>query len=302
MGKSDFMALSVQDMRLLLALKDLGTVSRAAEQLEISQSSASYGLEKLRRAFSDPLFVRQGAGMAATARGDEAAAYCADMLPGFEALATPAGFDPATSTRTFRIAATAYEIFGLLADRHQALRQEAPRIVLHVDDIDNPNAVEKLHGQWDMLFSPYVPETGGLKQRKLFEDSYAIFFDPEQIEPPNSIEAIAAAQHAVVSRDGNTRTNVQRALEARGVNRRIGLIVSSFEHLPTMMRGTPLVATLPQRFANGLFQDFAHVPAPLGLPNLSLYMVWSGAHDPDPGHRWLRNFLAQRTGATSGEA
>lgn len=293
MGKSDFMALSVQDMRLLLALHELGTVSRAAEKLEISQSSASYGLNKLRRALSGPLFVRQGAGMAATARGEEAAAYCKNVLLGLEALATPDRFEPQTSTRSFRVAATTYEIFGLLCGKYQALRQIAPRITLHIDDIDNVNAVEQLNNRWDILLTPYLPETGGLKQRKLLEDTYAVFFDPEHSEPPSSIEELAAAKHAVVSRDGNTRTNIQRALEAHGQSREIRLIVSSFEHLPPLMRGTPLVATLPQRFAKDLFQGFAHVPAPLGLPNLSLHMVWSEVHDSDPGHSWLRKFLAR---------
>lgn len=289
-------------MRLLLALHDLGTVSGAAEQLEISQSSASYGLDKLRRAFSDPLFVRQGAGMAATARGKEASDYFASVLPGFETLAAPERFDPATSTRTFRVAATTYEVFGLLTGKYQALRQIAPHIVLHVDDIDNARAAQQLNSRWDILLTPYVPETGGLKQRKLFNDTYAAFFDPDHAEPPSSTDKLAAAKHAVVSRDGNTRTNIQRALEASGHSRDISLIVSSFEHLPALMRGTPLVATLPQRFANDLFRGFAHVPAPLDLPDLALHMVWSEVHDPDPGHRWLRNFLAQRTNGSNSAA
>jgi DNA-binding transcriptional LysR family regulator len=44
------------------------SVSRAAERLEIAQASASIALNKLRRHFGDPLFVRTSQGMEPTPR------------------------------------------------------------------------------------------------------------------------------------------------------------------------------------------------------------------------------------------
>ena len=294
MEKSDADGLSIQDMRLLQALEVQGTVSGAAEKLGISQSSASYGLDKLRRAFSDPLFVRQGAIMVPTAHGSDVAQYVSATLSRLDVLRRPTQFNPAASKRVFRIAATGYEIFSLLVEAHRALREQAPNVLFHVDEIDNPNAVKHLQKRWDILLSPAPPEAAGIMRRKLFEDRYATFYDPSHQTAPATLKDFTAAPHAIVSKDGDTRTIVEQAIEAQGLTRRIGLIVSSFDHLPAFMKGTPLISTLPARFAQGLFRDFGSIPSPLPMENLSLYMIWSEVHTTDPGHRWLREFLTQQ--------
>src|ERR1700676_1617667 len=62
------------DINLLVAFDALmltRSVTRAAEQLHVSQSAVSHMLSRLRHALADPLFVKQGNRMLATVRAEQ---------------------------------------------------------------------------------------------------------------------------------------------------------------------------------------------------------------------------------------
>ena len=61
----------IRHMRIFLALHAAKNVSRAAQQVGLSQSSVSIALGQLRERYSDPLFVRTSGGMQATPRAEQ---------------------------------------------------------------------------------------------------------------------------------------------------------------------------------------------------------------------------------------
>jgi DNA-binding transcriptional LysR family regulator len=65
----DSRAPQVADLRAALALLQERTVTRAAQRLGLTQSALSYQLERMRKRFGDPLFVRVGNRMSPTAPG-----------------------------------------------------------------------------------------------------------------------------------------------------------------------------------------------------------------------------------------
>jgi DNA-binding transcriptional LysR family regulator len=93
----------------LQALLELRNVSRAAERLQLSQPATSAALARLRRHFGDDLLVRVG-------RAYELTPFAQALLPLVEeamqhvqrATRIRSGFDPASSERTFVIAASDY--------------------------------------------------------------------------------------------------------------------------------------------------------------------------------------------------
>src|SRR5687767_7437605 len=77
-------------------------VGRAARQLNLTASAVSHGLARLRKLFTDPLFLRTPKGVVPTARADELAPAVTDILSrvgAVVAMSTP--FDPRTSVRRF---------------------------------------------------------------------------------------------------------------------------------------------------------------------------------------------------------
>ena len=70
------MNLATLDLNLLKALDALlrtESVSRSAQRLNVTQSAVSHALKRLRDIFGDPLLVRDGGVMRATARAQPCA-------------------------------------------------------------------------------------------------------------------------------------------------------------------------------------------------------------------------------------
>lgn len=284
----DINALDVKTLRLLLAIADTGSVSAGAARRNMTQSTASYGLEKLRGAFNDPIFIRSGRGVAPSARGEEIIDGCRDLIERLDLLAAPVEFTPGQAKRDFVIGAAAYELETLLPPLRRKLADDAPgcRLVIRAQDLDNQ--MDRLAHDWDLGLMTAPAENAALKRSLLVEDDYVTFHDPAAGPGPDSLEAYCAAPHAMATLGGAIRSHVDEALAEHGLKREIALVVNSLESLVPMMRGSNLITTLPRGIAGSLMRDFAALPCPLPLKRLPIYMVWHARHDSEPGHKWLR--------------
>lgn len=288
MENIDINGLDIKTLRLLLAIADQGSVSKAAEARAMTQSTASYGLDKLRAAFKDPLFVRAGQGMTVTARGSHIVEGCRDFLAALDTLSLDDRFDPAETDRDFVISAAAYEVETILVPSRRMLARDAPGARLVVRGLDLRQVTGQLDSDVDLALLATPTDSPILKRRLLFEDDYVTFFDPTARKAPRSITSFSAAPHAMATLGGKTSSQIDTALTAQGFRRRVALTVSSLESLPSMMRGSDLITTLPRRIGQGLMRDFAQASCPLELPRLSIYALWHARKDTDAGHRWLR--------------
>src|SRR5437868_5534107 len=97
-------AIQLADLRALMAVLRDGTVTRAAQSLGLTQSALSYQLDRMRKTFGDQLFVRVGNRMAATPFAQRLADPARRVLHIVDTEVAQLGrFDPATTTRTFRL-------------------------------------------------------------------------------------------------------------------------------------------------------------------------------------------------------
>jgi len=293
MENFDINALDIKTLRLLIAIADSGSVSLAAERRGMTQSTASYGLEKLRQAFGDPLFIRSGRGVIATEGGEKVVAACRESLTQLDALGALRQFDPGSAKRDFVFAATGYELETLLVPLRQVLEKEAPMTRMIVRALDLSKLVEKLATEWDLALMSEPPNVPFLKKALLFEDDYVTFYDPEVREAPKTLEAFCAAGHAVATLGGSPVSEVDRQLETLGRARHIALMVSHFEGLARLMRGTPYITTLAKGKAQGLMRDFDFTECVVSLPKVPIYAVWHVRKHADPSQMWLRQRLKQ---------
>src|SRR5687767_12331852 len=102
------------NLNLLLALDALLTtssVTRASEQMKVTQSAMSGSLSMLRTYFNDPLLVPVGKKLYRTTLAEQMAEPLRAVLSELEALAAmKPGFEPISSQRTFRIMASEYGV------------------------------------------------------------------------------------------------------------------------------------------------------------------------------------------------
>ncbi|MFF8726992.1 LysR family transcriptional regulator [Streptomyces sp. NPDC015171] len=293
-------------LRVLDALLQENSVTRAAERLGTSPAAVSRTLARLRRIVGDPLLVRAGQGLVPTPRALELQDEVGALLRGCDNVLRPgAGFDAAHLQRTFTVQATDLLLTGLAGTLTDRIHAEAPQ----VDVVFLPEAVEGgpgLRQGWvDVelgVLGHLDPEirTRGLTRATLVgvaRSGHPLF--------GGRIDArrFAAADHIGISRMGKRLGPIDSALAERGLRRRVAVVVPSHTSAMLLARDTDLVALtladwLPDTIAALGLRTF---PVPLELAPLDFGMAWHPRNSTDPAHRWFRDHLAAAVSTPPGE-
>ena len=294
--------LSSVDLNLLVAFDSLmaeRNVTRAAERNGLTQPAVSKALNRLRYLFGDPLFVRRDRAMEPTARALELAGPIHGALAAISrTLTLPTAFDPASASAIIKIATIDLYHMNLLPALVRHLRRYAPGVDMQVRANDCSSLRERLaDGQIDLAFAPLGNRTGDLTAEPLWSDHLVTLVGPNNALPDSmSLEAYAAAEHVVdaghvqVSPDGVGTSVVDAILSARGLRRRIMLVLPNSAGVPFVVAETDLIATLPSRIVRGLcpVPNIRILNPPLPGVEVSPQMFWHRRTDADPLQIWLR--------------
>jgi DNA-binding transcriptional LysR family regulator len=293
MSDFDWLDLDARLLRLLVTVVDTGSVTAAAQRLGVTQSAVSHLLDKLRRITGDALFTKAGRSIAPTARALALADKARALLGDLERFAEPEHFDPARWATHFTIAANDFQRDALLPGLMQGLRALAPGVTLRVipSDVPTPEMLRQQHCQ--LVISPRPPEGADLVQKRLFTDHYRVFYDSAMRSAPRTRREYLAAEHVSVLYTPNRPLDLDRVLQARGIERRFRVLVPGFAGLASFVRGTELLATAPGLLSAHLLQGLAQAEVPVPCPSLPMYMVWHQRHQHDRAHLWLRAQLTQ---------
>jgi len=288
MSKFDHSDLDGHLLQLLVAVVETGSVTGAAQHLGVTQSAVSHLLDKLRAITGDPLFVKSGRGIVATARAEELAAQARGLLRQLQHFAHSGEFDPANWQTTFTIAANDFQRDLLLPPLAARLRTQAPGVVLRVIPSGVPRLETLRADDCQLVISPRPPEGSDIVQKRLFEDQYRVFYDLSVRSAPLDEAEYLAADHATVVYEPRRSLDLDQHLANTGVNRRFTVMVPSFSALPAFVRGTPLLATVPALLARHTLSGLASCPPPVTCPTMPMYLIWHARYQQDAAHRWLR--------------
>ncbi|MBS7777254.1 LysR family transcriptional regulator [Acidovorax sp. CCYZU-2555] len=289
------------DMKLLAVFDEIyktRSVSRAGENLGMAQTSVSLALARLRLIFDDPLFVRTGEGMLPTPR---AAALVPQLRAALELLQTATrqqpAFDPASSSRTLRIAMTDISHLEFLPTLVNKVTNAAPDVHIEVLRITPDTAKLLESGEADLAIG-YMPELeSGFYQQKLFDDGFACVVGQQhpQIKQRMTQKMFSNARHVRLAAPGTGNEIVEQELKRRGVRRKVALSLPTLPGVGNLLANTELIATVPQRVAQTLVK-IAHVKAlapPYAFPEFSIKQHWHERYQHDPANRWLRSTVAE---------
>src|SRR3974390_1336028 len=93
MSNIDYSDLDGRALRLFLAVLETGSVTAAAAELGLTQSAVSHALQKLRAIARDPLFVKSGRGIVATAHAEALAVEARALLASMREFSRGARFE-----------------------------------------------------------------------------------------------------------------------------------------------------------------------------------------------------------------
>ncbi|MBO6948928.1 MAG: LysR family transcriptional regulator [Rhodospirillales bacterium] len=288
------------DLNLLVyfdVLMQMRHVSRAAAYLGVGQPAMSAALGRLRELFEDPLLVRQGHEMVPTQRALNLEAEVKKVLRGIEDVIEPPGdFDPAASTRAFRLRMSDLLTFLALQDFARMLEESAPGITLTVDHFAPDETADALTGdKIDVAISTGLDVTKSIRKADLYEDTVVCIAhrDFDVSGALKSAEAFARASQVRVSQSPLDDRFADHNLQAMGLDRNVRITVPHWLSLPEILCATPLIATVPATFARRIADRH-----PIGIHPIDIFdtafswsIYWHHRYDGDPAHRWLRDSL-----------
>ena len=291
MNKMNHLDIDGHLLKLLLAVVETGSVTRAAERLGVTQSAVSHMLDKLRVISHDPLFVKSGRGIVATGHAQQLANRARALLTSMEDFAQSGHFDPASWNTTITIAANDMQRDLLLPALVKQLRQQAPGLRLRVIPSDIPSLEMLRQEHCQLVLSPRPPDGTDIVQKRLFEDEYRVYFDGSVRSAPATRAQYLASDHVTVVYQPQRSLDVDRWLAAKGVLRNFQVSVPGFAGVPPFITGTDWLTTAPSGLAHQLFRDLQSARVPVACPRLPMYMVWHLRHQQNPAHSWLRDQL-----------
>ncbi|WP_153447504.1 LysR family transcriptional regulator [Vibrio algicola] len=289
------------DLNLLVALQALlrtRSVTKAAIQLNVTQSAMSRTLQRLRHQFGDPLFVRNRGGLLPTERAQSLATSLDCLLQDAESLLTPAEFDPLQATTQFSFMMTDFFSQVFMPPVFQSLFEQAPNMRIQCLN-SQPNLMEMLaQGETDLGFSSLAGAVSAdIYAQKLGQDSLVTVMrkDHPLAGQELTLERYCQASHALITMGGDHLGTIDVALAKLGYKRHVALRMPHFTAAPHAVAKTDLLLTLPGCLAAHMAEalDLVIVPPPLDMQPFTYYMVWHARQHNNIAHRWLRQQLQQ---------
>jgi DNA-binding transcriptional LysR family regulator len=291
MKKFNHLDLDGHLLHLLSTVIEQGSVTAAANALGITQSAVSHQLDRLRAIVGDALFVKSGRGIVPTARAEALALQAQGLLTQLQGFVQSGAFEPARLNQCFTIAANDLQRDLLLPGLLNRLQNQAPGVTLRVVPSDVPSADMLRAQDCQLVISPRPPDATDIKHKRLFADTYRVFYDPHVRKAPRSLKAYEASEHITVVHQPRRSLDIDELLLKRGINRRFAATLSSFSGVAAFVSGTDRLATLPGLLRQSLLRGLADAPAPFETPEMPMYAIWHVRHQQDPVHAWLREQL-----------
>ena len=283
-------------MRIFLAIHSGKNVSRAAEQVGISQSSVSIALGQLRVHYNDPLFVRTSSGMQATPRAEELAPVIRQALHLLdESLNRVADFDPSAMERRFRISMTDVGQMTLLPRLLLRIQQTAPNVSVEVSNLKFDTAWQLESGEVDLAMGFTTDIKAGFYQQKLFDEGFACIVgrDHPRASEKMSLSQLQNEKHVKVLVSATAHALIDRFMESKGISRHFVVTVPTFLGLSQVISSSELVAIVPLRLAAILVKESSVKIAPLStrFPSYTVKQYWHDRYHRDSANIWLRSLV-----------
>lgn len=285
------------DLNLLVALDVLlaeASISRAAEQMHMSQSAMSNALGRLRDYFGDELLVQVGRRMELTPRAQVLRDAVHDVLRRVDSsIAARPEFLPKSSDREFRISVSDFTLSTLVPHVLARAHAQGPAIRFSLlPQVQEPTrSLDR--GEVDLLVMPQDYCTPDHPSEKLFEEHFlcALWRDSRLAQHNLTPDRYFAAGHVVMVPPGlNTSSLETWMLKRHGLPRRVEVTSFSFASAPMLVIGTERIATVHRRLA---MQAERYLPivlreVPVSLGVMTQMMQWHRYRTLDPGIEWLR--------------
>jgi DNA-binding transcriptional LysR family regulator len=293
MKPETYLQLDAWSLHILLVIMKEGSITKAANQLDLTQSAVSHALEKLRGVFDDPLFIRAGRGIKPTPRAIEITEALQPIMQNLSALTQVPEFRPKEAVIEWRLAANDFQRDLILPEFYRVVSEQVKSFSLHIEPLEFPEIHLMREDKLDLMLSPVRPEGADIMQRKLFQDKTSCFFDASVRSAPKTEADYSEAAYIGLSFLQNKRLrDTEQNVFGHALENNTKVRVSNFSGLSSFLRGSDLLVIAPSLMRRTVLADFAEVEIPFENVALDMYMLWHKRHQKDAEHSWLREQLS----------
>jgi DNA-binding transcriptional LysR family regulator len=294
-------------VRVFVAIHETRSVTQAAERLDVTQPTISYGLAKLRKVYADRLFTRGTGGpggnngLVPTTLADQLFPRYRDALTSVEGtLELHTAFDPKRSTRRFRLAMSDIGVLYFVPPLLRKFQESAPRIEIDIVQMSDTLGEDLSAGRLDMAIGNIPALASPMRSALLFREHYVCLMSANHpsIGERMSLQAFSSARHVMVSSPRSGHFLIEEALAERGIHRNIVARVPQFTVLPQLLSQSDLLVLLPSRVADLYVMQggLKALALPVPLPDFQVQAHWHARQEYSAAHRWLVDEIVQTLG------
>lgn len=288
MQHEHYLELDYRMINTLLVVLETGSITAAAQQLNVTQSAVSHTIERLRVIFHDPLFTRAGRGIVPTARAVQLGKELSLAVAHMRSLVQPTTFNPAQTVVDWKLAANDFQRDLILPEFYRRVAAQVLEFHLHIIPSEVPSLELLRDNNLDLVLSPICPDAPDILQKRLFTGKSICFFDNKIRPAPRTLADFQQAAYVSLSfLDGKILANHPDEMII-DMDSKVRVRVSNFAGLAGFLRGTNLLAIAPDLMRYHALAGFAEAALPFAVPTLSMYMLWHQRHQTNPLHSWLR--------------
>jgi DNA-binding transcriptional LysR family regulator len=303
--------IDVNLLRVLHAVLTEQSVTRAAAGLGQSQPAISAALKRLRDISGDPLLVRSKNGMTPTPYAMQLLEPVGQALQGIGQILTPQPFfDPASSTRCYRIGCPDYLSARLMPTVIENFRSFASQanIEFHTlgSGFDYEAALE--NGGLDLVIGNWPDAPAHLYRTNLFADQLVCLVSRDHSfahgDLPTVKQYLEAHHVAAIAYSNSRRGTIDILLSRLRLKRHVAVTLPHLNVAPYVLLQTDLVLTTTRIFAEyyANILPLAVVSTPVEFPPVQYYQLWHERCHHSQAVRWLRGMVATAVHALTASA
>jgi len=285
-------------LKTFQAIYEEKNITKAAEQLNLTQSAVSHALNRMRAHFKDDLFVRTPDGMLPTSIAENISIKVKQLLVQADILFTQdTAFLPSTSTRKFVIGVPEYVSFYVLQALLTRVQKEAPRTKVIVTAINYNNGHSEVSNEnVDLAIGHFPPAPKFISADELYHEDFVLaarkdhpIFQKNNI----SIEDYMECQHIHFSLAGKDTGQIDQTLRKLGYSRSVQMTVSNYTLGLSILKNSDLMYSGPRHITEGMAQTFGLEirELPFESPDIVVSQLWHKRYDADKAHMWMRELV-----------
>ncbi len=305
------------DLNLLRVFDEVMTersLTRAAQNLNMTQPAVSNAMRRLRDSLNDDVVKRAGYGVEPTPRALALWPIVRESLANLQSSLAPEAFEEMTSTQTFTLAMADATAALLMPPLVNLIEKRAPGVTIRVVPLTTRDPRKLLEaGAADIAVGNFPVAVTAIRQHESNADTPNPFFvhhlytseyvcvmrrgHPLALRRKHaelSLDEYCGATHLRVSFSGRPYGVIDESLAALNRSRRVVLTVNQFFTAGRVVTGSDVLAVLPRHFlpSTGMEKELAVFELPMKVAPIHIDVLWHRRNNSTVAQQWMRTMVS----------